>query len=121
MKTWVLAASLMTAAPAAAAPPDTVSPMALPGAGGYMQPGNPDRGISMVGRESALVRARPGERVTCTSRGAREARCRVGDGSVRVAHRIAGRCRARHDWFQARGAVVVRNGCSAVFAMRRYG
>lgn len=47
---------MLMATAAVAAPDDTRTTMTLPAAGGYLQPGNPNRGITAVGAESALVR-----------------------------------------------------------------
>lgn len=48
--------ALALAVPAAAAPASDISPMHLPNGGGYLQPGNPNRGISAVSADSPLAR-----------------------------------------------------------------
>lgn len=119
MRVWIALVGMALAAPAAAEPPGSVSPMTLPGQGGYIQPGNPDRGISMVGSESVWVRHKKHGRVTCASHGVRERRCKIGGGKVRLVQRIGGRCREGRDWYAERRAVVVTNNCRAVFGTSR--
>lgn len=48
--------ALALAAPVIAAPAGDISPMHLPNGGGYLQPGNPNRGISSVSADSPLAK-----------------------------------------------------------------
>lgn len=119
MRAFNILACVVLAGPVLAAPPETMSPMNLPAQGGYIQPGNPDRAITMVGRESALVRERLGPSVTCASRGNHRTSCRVRHGQVILERRLNGRCSKGRDWSQINDTVVVTNSCKGVFTSRR--
>ena len=124
MRLWLLT-GLLLAAPATATPPGNVSTMTLPNGGGYMQPGNPNRGITAAGPENALVRhrersARALRTITCKSSGGPR-RCLVRNAGVTLERASGGHaCRAGRDWRYDARSITVNNGCRAVFRYRSH-
>ena len=122
MRSWLLA-GLLLAAPATATPPGNVSTMSLPNGGGYMQPGNPNRGITAAGPENGLVRQREPNRralrtIACKSSGGPH-RCVVRNAGVTLL-RASGSssCQAGRDWHHDARSITVTNGCRARFSYR---
>ncbi|QXQ07905.1 DUF3011 domain-containing protein [Sphingosinicellaceae bacterium] len=139
MRSWIMA-SLLLATSAAAEPPRDISPMTLPGGGGYIQPGNPNRSITSVGRESAFVRQREARHRAATHTGAHTGavahtvtaahtipcashkgprRCLVHNAGVTLERRTSNNaCRSGRDWHYDARSITVANGCRALFSYK---
>jgi hypothetical protein len=95
---------------------------------GYMQPGNPDRGVPNgdprqgYGDRDDRGRGDGGDRrtVRCESRNNRPQRCDIGRADrVRLDRQLSDRpCVEGRSWFQDRRSVTVTNGCRADFRVR---
>ena len=129
LSSFVAAAVLAVAGTSALAQPQYPD---SPPRNGYMQPGNPDRGVpngdprrDYDGRydDGRYDRDRDrGDRRTirCESRNNRPQRCETGRADrVRLTRQISDRaCIEGRSWFRDRRSITVTNGCRAEFRVR---